>query len=48
METKKNVQFILKNTFKRYADLLLLGEEGKRHYVLIILIHINKDICYCL
>ena len=35
METKKNVQFMLKNTFKRYADLLLLGEEGKRHYVLI-------------
>ena len=24
-----------KSTFKRHVDLLLLGEEGKKHYVLI-------------
>ena len=22
-----------KNTFKRHTDLLLIGEEGKRHYI---------------
>ena len=25
-----------KNTFKRHVDLFLMGEEGKKHYVLII------------
>ena len=27
--------YVSKNTFKRHVDLLLIGEEGKRHYVLI-------------
>ena len=27
--------YVSKNTFKRHIDLLLIGEEGKRHYVLI-------------
>ena len=26
---------MLKNTFKRHVDLLLIGEEGKKHYALI-------------
>ena len=36
MKTKKNIQSICKkNTFKKQADLLFIGQEGKRHYVLI-------------
>ena len=27
--------YVSKNTFKRHVDLLLTGEKGKRHYVLI-------------
>ena len=27
--------YVSKNTFKRHVDLLLIGEEGKRYYVLI-------------
>ena len=48
-----------RNTFKRHVDLLLVGEEGKRHYVLIkdfnsfmydhTLNHGRKHFCcYCL
>ena len=27
--------YVSKNTFKRHVDLLLIKEEGKKHYVLI-------------
>ena len=48
-----------KNTFKRHTDLLLIGKEGKSHYVLIkdfntfkcnhILHRRRKQFCrYCL
>ena len=51
--------YVSKNTFKRPVDLLQLGEEGKRHYVLIkdintfmydhTLHHRQKHFCpYCL
>ena len=51
--------YVSKNTFKRHVDLLLIREEGKRHFVLIkkfktfmhdhILHHGRKHFCrYCL
>ena len=27
--------YLSRNTFKGHVDLLLMGEEGKRHYVII-------------
>ena len=48
---------MLKNTFKRHVDLLLIGDEGKRYHVLIKdfnpfmydHIHYIVDLChYCL
>ena len=32
---EKYLIYVSRNTFKRHVDLLLVGEEGKRHYVLI-------------
>ena len=32
----KPLIYMSKNTFKRHVDLFLMGEEGKKHYVLII------------
>ena len=34
-EKRKMSNLCVKNTFKRYVDLLLIGEDDKRHYVLI-------------
>ena len=35
-ENKEKLEiYVSKNTFKRHADLLLVKEEGKSHYVLI-------------
>ena len=35
MKIKKNIQFIYqKNVVKKHLDLLLIGEEGKKHFVL--------------
>ena len=60
MKIKKNIQFMYqKNVVKKNVDLLLIGEEGKRHYVLIkdsntfmydhTLHHGKKHFCrYCL
>ena len=30
---EKYLIYVLKNTFERHVDLLLIGEEGKRHHV---------------
>ena len=36
MKAKRNIQSMYqKKTFKRPVDLLLIGKESKRHYVLI-------------
>ena len=61
IKTRENIKsiYVSKNTFKRHVDLLLIREEGKRHFVLIkkfktlmhdhILHHGRKHFCrYCL
>ena len=57
IKTSKSSQSMSQKTLKRYVDLLLIGEEGKRHYVLIkdfstfiMIIHYtaeeNKHFCH--
>ena len=38
MKTRQNIQSVYQKNIvkKKHVDLLLIGEEGKRHYVLII------------
>ena len=40
MKTRKDIQCVSKkkkkNAFKRQVDLLLIGQESKRHYALVI------------
>ena len=35
MKTRRNIQSMSKNAFIRHVHLLLIGEESKRHFVLI-------------
>ena len=41
---KKYPVYVSKNTFKRHVELLLIGEESKRHYVLNE--NFNTFMCY--
>ena len=35
MKIRKNIQPIYQKNKEKHVDLLIIGEEGKRHYVLI-------------
>ena len=35
MKIRQNIRSVSLNTFKHQADLLLIGEEFKKHYVLL-------------
>ena len=50
MEARKNIQslpvYVCKSTFKRHVDLLLMGEKGKRHSLLIKYIYTSCTIIH--